>query len=135
MIVLYDANTQSFQNNGIGILKDAISCYVSEELNSTYDLVLEYKLNGKYSDLLKKQNIIRCPCGVEEDQLFRITKVSRDLNRLYVYANHITYDLIDNMVVDSFVQEKSGFNAIKWIFDHTAYEHKFNVFSDISDVS
>ena len=38
MIRLYERNETNFQHNGIGILKDVISCTCSEVLNGKYDL-------------------------------------------------------------------------------------------------
>ena len=36
--ILYSASESSFATNGLGILTDAISCYVDAEINSTYEM-------------------------------------------------------------------------------------------------
>ncbi len=49
MICVYDKKTAkgNFDNNGLGILSEAISCYITEELNGDYSLELEYPSNSK----------------------------------------------------------------------------------------
>lgn len=38
--ILYDKRETEFITNGIGLLTDAVSCLVTEERNSTYELTL-----------------------------------------------------------------------------------------------
>lgn len=110
MIRLYDKNETDFSHNGIGILKDVISCTCTEVLNGKYDLELEYAINGAFQEYLVEENIIKAPVGNPsgEDQLFRIKLISRQLKRVKVYATHIFYDLIDNFLVDVAPTNKDG---------------------------
>ena len=41
MICIYDKKTTkgNFETNGLGILSEAISCYITEELNGDYSLI------------------------------------------------------------------------------------------------
>ena len=93
MICIYDKKTTkgNFDNNGLGILSEAISCYITEELNGDYSLELEYPANSKKSKYLVEWNIIKA-----EGQLFRIYKVEKSSdgkNVIKVWAKHIFYDL------------------------------------------
>lgn len=93
MICIYDKKTTkgNFNNNGLGILNEPISCYVTEELNGDYSLELEYAANAKKAKHLEEWNIIKA-----DDQLFRIYKVEKNSegkNIIKVWAKHIFYDL------------------------------------------
>ncbi len=131
MITLFDSKCIDFDNNGIGILRDTLNCEVEETLNGELVLNLEYPINSKYIEFIKNENIIKCDAGFEEDQLFRIKNVKPNLETITVYAEHITYDLIDNFLEDTFPQNLSGLACLEWILSHTLYTHKFKAFSNI----
>ncbi|WP_243447320.1 hypothetical protein [Clostridium tetani] len=44
MIYIYDKKTTkgNFETNGLGVLDEVISCFITEELNGDYELELEY---------------------------------------------------------------------------------------------
>lgn len=93
MICIYDKKTTkgNFNNNGLGILNEPISCYITEELNGDYSLELEYAGNSKKAKYLEEWNIIKA-----DGQLFRIYKVEKNSegkNIIKVWAKHIFYDL------------------------------------------
>ena len=131
MIILYDSKCKDFDNNGIGILRDTLNCEVSETLNGELVLDLEYPIKSKYVDFIKNENIIKCDAGFDEEQLFRIKNVKPNLETISVYAEHITYDLIDNFIEDIFPQNLNGAACLDWILSHTLYEHNFKAFSNI----
>lgn len=131
MINLYESNCEDFDNNGIGILKDAIKCEVSEALNGELVLNMEYPMTSKYIDYIVNENIVKCDAGLEEEQLFRIKHVKPNINTIEVYAEHISYDLADNFLEDVFPQSSNGASSLNWILSHTLYKHKFTSFSDI----
>ena len=91
MIRLYDKEETNFLNNGLGVLRDVISCTCVEVLNGKYDLEMEYAVNGFLSEHILEENIIKAPVGNDsgEDQLFRIKLISKQLKRIKVYATHI----------------------------------------------
>lgn len=93
--ILYEANTKTFNTNGIGRLADAISCVVTEERNGQYELQMEYPLGGAlYSDLKLSRIIWALPSDGEEEQAFRIYKITRPISGIVVvYAEHISYQL------------------------------------------
>lgn len=131
MIILYDANCKDFDNNGIGILNDAIRCDVSEALNGELILDMEYPITSKYIDHIINENIIKCDAGLEEDQLFRIKNVKPNIDTITIYGEHITYDLADNFLEDVFPQNINGAGCLDWLLSHTLYNHNFKSFSDI----
>lgn len=95
MIILYDANETEFTSLGIGVLTDAITCVVSEELNGAYELEMDYPISGAhYSDLEEGKIILAKPNDFQEPQPFRIYKITRPIDgEVTVYAEHISYDM------------------------------------------
>ena len=60
--ILYEGNEQSFINNGLGRLSDAISCKVVEERNATYELEMTYPITGAhYNDIQESRIILAQP--------------------------------------------------------------------------
>lgn len=95
MILLYNADETLFENNGIGSLADAVSCVVTEERNSTYELEMVYPVTGRhYADIQNRTLIFTKPNPFDEPEPFRVYRISRPLNGLVtVNAWHISYDL------------------------------------------
>lgn len=95
MIILYDANETEFTSLGIGVLTDAITCIVSEELNGAYELEMDYPISGThYSDLEEGKIILAKPNDFQNPQPFRIYKITRPIDgEVTVYAEHISYDM------------------------------------------
>ena len=95
MILLYSADETQFDTNGIGSLADAVSCVVTEERNSTYELEMVYPVTGQhYADIQYRALIFVKPNPFDQPQPFRVYRISRPLNGLVtVYAWHISYDL------------------------------------------
>ena len=95
MILLYSAEETQFDTNGIGSLADAVSCVVTEERNSTYELEMVYPITGQhYADIQYRSLIFVKPNPFDQPQPFRVYRISKPLNGLVtVYAWHISYDL------------------------------------------
>lgn len=95
MIILFDKDETEFTTLGIGVLSDASSCVVTEELNGAFELEMEYPVNGAhYKDLDYKRLILAKPNDIMQAQPFRIYKITRPINgTVTVYAQHISYDL------------------------------------------
>lgn len=95
MILLYDPEEKLFDTNGIGSLADAVSCIVTEERNSSFELELVYPITGQhYSDIQYRSLIFAKPNPFDQPQPFRVYRISKPLNGLVtVYAWHISYDL------------------------------------------
>ena len=95
MIFLYPQDETQFDTNGIGSLADAVSCVVTEERNSAFELEMVYPITGKhYSDIQNRSIIFAKPNPFDQPQPFRVYRISKPLNGLVtVYAWHISYDL------------------------------------------
>ena len=129
-ISLYDRLETKFTHNGI-ILSNALSCTIEEELNGKYLLELTYPIDeqSKWENLVE-ENIIKA-----DGQLFRIHSTEKDLSYVYVYARHIFYDLLHNMLEDVRPTEINGSGALNWILSGTQYPHNFIGMSDISGLN
>lgn len=46
--ILFEANAKNFDTYGIGVLRDATSCEITEERNGPYELTLKYPINGSF---------------------------------------------------------------------------------------
>ncbi len=92
--IIFGANETVFTTQGYGVLTDAISCTVKEELNGAYELTLEYPQTGVWSELLVLRGIIVCKPNQDDGrQAFRIYNISEPLNDIItVNAQHISYD-------------------------------------------
>ena len=124
MITLYKYNEIDFSHDGIGILKDTISCIVERELNGNWFLNLEYPLIGDKAELIKEHCILKVPTpsGL---QLFRIKEIEKDMESINVYAEHIFFDLAKNFIKDTNIVAKTRSEAIKQILNSTLNPHKF----------
>ena len=93
--ILYTKNESTFTHNGIGFLKDATKCTVTEERNGSYECSLQYPITGQWYDQITEGCIIKAKANdTSEPQLFRIYKSSKPLKGIVTYsAEHISYDL------------------------------------------
>ena len=70
------------------------------------------------------------------DQPFRIYRVVPELDKVSVYARHIYYDLMDNMI-QSYKPSSSaaGASVVQGISSHCLSEHGFTFYSDLSSTA
>ena len=103
MIILYDTDELEFETLGLGVLRDAISVSVTEELNGLFELTMEYPIDGYLFNELKFTRIICCKSNpYSKPQPFRIYSISTPINRtVTINAAHISYDL-SGFIVDPF---------------------------------
>ena len=92
--ILFDANEQSFDSYGLGVL-ECIKCTVEEERNGSYELQMTAALNGQHIDEVSVGRIILAkPNRTDDPQPFRIYDVKKALNgTIEVYGQHLSYDL------------------------------------------
>lgn len=95
MILLFDEDELKFENLGLGVLRDATSCTVKEELNGEYSLSMQYPISGSNFEKLVENRIIYVkPNPYDDYQPFRIYSISRPIGgTVTVTAYHISYDL------------------------------------------
>ena len=95
MIPRYYDGTADIKGNGVGALRDCISCTITEERNGSYELEMVYPVGGQHYDALALRGLIKAqPNPYAEEQLFRVYQISRPINgQVTVNAAHISYDL------------------------------------------
>lgn len=90
MLTIYDRATTSFNNLGIGVLRDFKSDpLITEVLNGLYNLEFEYASDGWLSDYLVEENIIKA-----NGQPFRIWNIKKNVDKhtITILARHIFFD-------------------------------------------
>lgn len=91
--ILYEKDETVFASNGLGRLRDCISCKCVEERNSIYEVDFEYPLSGAHYEDIKLGRII----GVTHDdtgdvQPFDIVSYSKPINGVVTFhCTHISY--------------------------------------------
>lgn len=91
--ILYEKDETAFISNGLGRLRDCISCKVTEERNGIYELDFEYPITGFHYEDIQLGRIV----GVEHDdtndvQPFDIVSYSRPINGVVTFhCQHISY--------------------------------------------
>ncbi len=131
MINLYEKNETNFKHNKY-ILNEAIKCEITEEINSSYEINLEYPLNDSknLSSLFVPGEVVKVPSWDDrEPQLFIIRRFKPCLNNsINVYAQHIFFAKMDgNVVLDTYIEGKTRKQAVQQIFNNTINAHKFNI--------
>ena len=94
-MTLFTENTTDFTTNGIGQLADAISCYVEEKRNGSYELEMVYPVDGiHFSDIKHSRFITAKPADGKAEQPFRIYKIKKPMNgKVKIKAEHNSYRL------------------------------------------
>jgi phage minor structural protein len=102
------------QHNGLGILSDAISCYVEQERNGIYELTMEYAASGIHAEDIALRRIIKVkPNPTDAPQLFRIDRISKVMNnRFTVFGKHISYDLSGYEITSGTASSAAGACAL-----------------------
>ena len=128
--ILFDKNDTTFTTQGLGWLSDAISCKVTEERNGSYELEMEYPVDGiHWSDVQISRIIVAKPNETSNPQAFRIYRISKPLKkRCIVYAEHISYQLSYIPVMPFTAQSFSL--ALSAMVGHAAESCPFSVWTD-----
>ena len=115
--ILYSKEEKSFTSNGLGRLSESISCKVTEKRNSTYQVVLEYPIQGKLLEHLKMGNIIFCKIPYKNQcQPFDIVEVECTGNIIRVTGEHVSRRLkyaVFNRTTLFLVDPKTTFESIE----------------------
>ena len=91
--ILYEKDETLFASNGLGRLRDCISCTVTEERNGIYECDFEYPISGANFDLIQLGRIV----GVTHDdsgdiQPFDIVGYERPIDGVVTFhCTHISY--------------------------------------------
>ena len=93
--ILYPENEELFNNNGIGILSDAISCKTTWSGNGVFDLIMEYPTDGLYfSEIYERRIIYQIPNPYRKPQPYIIKDIVKRMDGVAeIYAEHVLYEL------------------------------------------
>ena len=91
--ILYEQNETAFTSNGLGRLRDCVSCVVSEGRNDIYEIDFEYPVNGVNYDRIKCGRIVAVTHDESGDvQPFDIISYSRPIDGIVTFHGvHISY--------------------------------------------
>lgn len=135
--VLFKGNETNFNHNGIGLLKDTLSCEVSEVRNGSFDLELVYPITGSYFKDLKNGNIIQAkPNDTDQPHNFRITEIDKTLSdkEVVVYGVSTTNDLGGNMVKSLYLEDVTPQVILNEMKKALHYTTTFNFVSNITTI-
>lgn len=91
--ILYEKNEAAFSSNGLGRLRDCISCTVTEERNGIYECDFEYPINGLHYELIQVGRIIGVTHTESNDiQPFDIVSFTKPIDGIVTFhCTHISY--------------------------------------------
>ncbi len=129
--ILYDSNETLFSFNGLGRLRDCISCLCYEERNGIYEVDFEYPIDGANFDKIQLGRIIGVTHDESDDiQPFDIVSYSRPIDGVVTFhCTHISYRQ------SKMVSYASGITSLAdafQAFDDTCYPsgNPFTYFTD-----
>ena len=133
MITLYDIDATT----EICVLDEVLECLVTEEQNSIFELEMTYSIYSSNFSNLKNNRVLKAKASDElGEQLFRIYYISNEVNgKIYIKAQHITYDLIDNFIEGLTCTKSTCEQSFQAMLNKCQFEHKFNGYSDIEHTS
>lgn len=101
--ILYENNETQFTSNGLGRLKDTISCIVTEERNGIYEVEFDYPISGEKYDQIEEGRMIAVTHDETGDiQPFIIYKRTAKIDGVVTFnAYHLSYKL-SNIVLKPF---------------------------------
>lgn len=128
--ILYNSTETVFDNNGLGILSDCVSCEVTEEANGAFELVITYPIDGIHFEEIADRSIIKSNVDqFREPQLFRVYSISKIISGIVtVLAQHISYDL-SGFPVKPFVAYSAP-EALTYLTYNSVINHQFSVWTD-----
>lgn len=93
--ILFEKDTTSFTNNGLGVISDAVRCEVTETINGAFELVLDYPICGDmFSSFAVNRIIYAPPNAYTAWQPFRIYEIDKSIDGyVTISAEHRAYDL------------------------------------------
>ena len=91
--ILYDKTETAFTSNGIGRLRDCISCVCSEERNGVYEVDFQYPVDGANYELIQVGRIIGVTHDESSDiQPFDIVSFTKPIDGVVTFhCVHISY--------------------------------------------
>ena len=133
--ILYSSTETKFDNNGLGILGDCVSCEVTEEANGIFELAMQYPMDGIHYEDIADRAIIKAKADQFRDpQLFRVYAISRPMSGIVkVFAEHISYDL-SGIPISPF-SAKSAPEAMTGLLQNAAVDCPFTFMTDKNTIA
>lgn len=128
MIQIYSAGNETFTKNGDAVLW-CYSCNLSVELNGTWyiDLTAPIDKEGRWK-LITEESVLKVPTFQEDDQLYRIKKVTKTDTIIQAVAYPIFYDSADDaFLLDVRPTNKTGQQALDLMCAGTPYSGESNI--------
>lgn len=114
--ILYEKTETAFVSNGLGRLRDCLSCIVTEERNGIYECDFEYPTTGANYELIQVGRIV----GVTHDetgdvQPFDIVSYEKPIDGIVAFhCVHISYRLTESTITGTNINSLSdAFTRIK----------------------
>lgn len=136
MIELYEKTQRDFSNHG-HVLQDVYNDTVTWKMNETFTLQFDYPLTSPHGFELTREKIITVPVPstFEHNQAFRIYDVKKSMGVATVYARHVFWDLMQNLVEDTNVVDKNGQLALDQILGGGNYASEFEATSNLANTA
>lgn len=128
-----DVQPMIFDSLGYGTLSDVVSDpLVTEELNGSYILEFEYMKNGKFSEYLVEENIIKA-----HGEPFSIYSVEKDTDeKIKILAKHWVINEWDkDFILDSAPTDLAAQNALAWIQQRSINHSDISISGDCTATS
>ncbi|HEM3570316.1 TPA: phage tail protein [Streptococcus suis] len=114
---------------------ESAKLYIRQNGHQYIKLVIPHRAKGIDVSLLPKElQIIKIHDIDGKEDYYRVRKPQHNLKYTTIYAEHITYDLNDNLIEDIFIVNSDGQQALDKISKSTQYPHPFDLRSDIDSV-
>ncbi len=135
--ILYKKGASNYENNGVGHLKDAISCKVTEERHGDYLLTLQYPISGAWYSEIVEGAVVKAKANeTSKLQLFRIYKSSKPMKGVVTfYGEHISYDLKGLPLCALSMRSTTPGAALAAGFSASVLSHGFTAWSDITTLN
>ena len=129
---LYAPGATTFTTNGRGRLSDAISCYVEEKRNGSYELEMVYPVDGiHFLDIAHSCIITAKPADGKNKQPFRIYRISSPIDgKVTINAEHISYQLTHIPVNPITTEQTSCAQALQALKTNAAEPCPFTFWTD-----
>lgn len=129
---LFDAQATTFDSQGVGALKDALACRVTEERNGGFELEMAYPISGRhFEEIAQRSLIVAKPNPIDDPQPFRVYRISRPIGGICtIYARHIAYDLAGIPVEPLTANAASA--ALAALTDQTVIPSPFTLDTDMA---
>lgn len=128
MIQIYSAGNETFTKNGDAVLW-CYACNLSVELNGTWyiDLTAPIDKEGRWK-LITEESVLKVTTFQEDEQLYRIKKVTKTDTVIQAVAYPIFYDSADDaFLLDVRPTNKTGQQALDIMCAGTPYSGESNI--------